>query len=165
MMQSQRKIHFMPNRDIVTNSNYFDNLNPNFEENDYFYDNLLSFYQNSKLTIEECANELYNKMKNRMNLNSDIDEIFVQVKDADLFRNNNCVCTKILLLIYDKLDILKKLEDETTYQFFCDIGYVEGENFSDFQEEMQEIYSGSNFNGKILKQFVEQKDLLFRKLD
>lgn len=78
--QTENKIIFASN----INDNYFDTIKPKFEENDYFYHNLLHFIDiNSNLTLEQCADSLFNKIKNVVDKESDFVEIFVQVIGRD----------------------------------------------------------------------------------
>jgi hypothetical protein len=138
---------------------YFDNLEPNFDDNDNFYKNLLRFYEKGELTIEECASELYQKMIKQMNLISDFDRLFSEITDEDLFADNDCVCIKILLLIYHKLYLLRILNEDTVSRFLSAIDYF-GSFYDIYDYEDDEMRQLIKKNCEDLSNFVKANNLI-----
>lgn len=102
----------------IINKNYFDKLLPRFEDNCCFYANLKNYLINDRSTIEQQVDNLYYIMSNKMNLKSDFEELFLQVYDSDI-SCDGMRCTKVLILLYNKLGLLDKMCDDTISEFIC----------------------------------------------
>lgn len=140
---------------MIINNNYFDNILSDIEKNDYFYENLKNFIStNDSMNMEQCANKLYQKMNGKINLHSDFDEIFVQVYDKDLF-SENMVCIQVLMLLYDKLNVLNKMDNETIEEFIYTINSNDGNGYitDRTSTERKNIFQT---NQKIILQFMEK---------
>src|ERR1700689_620040 len=98
-------------------NNYFDTLNQKLENNNNFYENLQNYVINNNYNIEKIVDDLFKKMTNHIDINSDFDEIFIQVYDKDIESHHTPVSMKIIILLYEKLNVLNKLEDDTIYDF------------------------------------------------
>jgi hypothetical protein len=144
----------------IINENYFDMLSPKFEDNCCFYSNLKNYINMNQLnhsqrTIEECVDQLFVKMNNKMDFKSDFDELFVQVYDQDIICND-MICTKVLILLYDKLNILDKMEDETIYEFICTCTFDRSNDHGSMFDENIEIIRK---NQEDMLKFITNKQL------
>lgn len=96
----------------MSSDNYFSHLKPKFEENDHFYQNLSCYIQTHyDMSAEQICDSLIGYFNN-MDFDSDLSEIFVQVVDHD-----DKMATKVLLLLYSKLNILNKMDDEVKHDY------------------------------------------------
>lgn len=123
----------------TTSDNYFDCFKPKFEENGSFYENLKHYINsNPQWTIDECADTLYEKIFDTVDISSDFDELFVQVWDKEISNDNNCKCTKIMLLLCEKLNI--EMEESTINDFFAAINNdADGPDISPYTRDNQEL--------------------------
>jgi hypothetical protein len=118
----------------------FGHLNPCFEKNDNFYVKLRIFVKgNPGLSVDQYVCMLAPCMQ-IISANSDFGEIFCRVTDADLRGYNgqintdgddnanyttDTICTKIIYMLFKKMDWLKYLDDETIDMFCDDVRYKE----------------------------------------
>ena len=138
--------------------NYFDNLSKRFEDNDFFHENLQNYIDNHSLNPDQCATNLFNKLKSEIDFNSDFDEIFVQVTDKDICNNNNCLPTKVLILLYKKLNVLDKLEEETICEYLSSLFEPHANGYIYNNTPAIEV-STIQKNQKIMSEFISDQKL------
>jgi hypothetical protein len=99
---------------------YFDSIAPLIEDNEFFYDNLLG--ESNRINIHDprdFAEYIHTKISHVIDPKSDFDEIFVRITDKDIAEDNNSFCTKVIILLYHKLNVI--LEDETIHEYLSTI--------------------------------------------
>uniref|UniRef100_A0A6C0C941 Uncharacterized protein n=1 Tax=viral metagenome TaxID=1070528 RepID=A0A6C0C941_9ZZZZ len=147
---------------LIVDDNYFSNLSSKIHENCCFYANLRNYVQkNVGSSLDQQVDNLYKMIANKIDIvDSDFDEIFIQVFEEDMSENEDAVSTKILLLLYDRLGLLEQkfpadrayLENETIHEFLCFITN-NCDDLYDYPIDKQIIIVKNN---KFLEDFVLQ---------